>query len=69
MPGAYALGYYHACRVVELDPNDADSLEFTLFFAEGPHAVLNVEEAKLIASKVLEMKPESEIAKKFIPNN
>jgi hypothetical protein len=69
MSGAYALAYYHACRVVELNPNDADSLEFCLFFAEGPHAVLNVEDAMLIASKVLEMKPESEIAKKYIPKN
>ena len=68
VPGAYALGYHHACRVAELNPNDADSLEFTLLFADGPNAVVSTEEARAIAVRVLEMKPESEIAKRFIPN-
>jgi len=63
--GAYQAAFFHAKRAVELDEDNVELKEFLLFFNDIPDKLLNDSEAKEIANKILNVKPESEIVKKI----
>jgi hypothetical protein len=64
--GGYAAALYHVRKGIQLDPNDVEMMEMLLFFHDIPEKLVNDEEARVIATKVIEKKPESEVARYFI---
>lgn len=66
LKGAYQAAFFHAKKAIELDKDDVELKEYLLFFNDIPDKLLNDKGAKTLAEKVIKIKPESEIAKKFI---
>lgn len=62
LPGAYVLGYYHACCAAELAPDDADSQEFVLFFVGVPDRVMETADIVRFAQRTLRLRPSSKVA-------
>ncbi len=66
MPGGYETALYHARRAIELNPEDNDLWEWLLFFHEIPDTLVSREEADTIAKKILQVKSDSDPARKFL---
>ncbi|MFB7157394.1 hypothetical protein [Lysinibacillus sp. NPDC056232] len=64
LEGAYQAAFYHAKKAIDWDGDDVELKEFLLFFNAIPDKLLNDQEAKILAEKVLKIKPDSEVAKK-----
>ncbi|HHW37560.1 MAG TPA: hypothetical protein GXX18_10040 [Bacillales bacterium] len=64
--GAYQAAFFHAKRAVELEDDDVELKEYLLFFNDIPDKLLNDQESKILAEKVIKIKPESQVANKFI---
>ncbi|PSL40885.1 hypothetical protein B0H99_10317 [Planomicrobium soli] len=65
--GAYASALYHAQRAVELtDFKNVKRLENLLFLNIVPEKVVSDEKAKEIASKILVLDPENEVAQEML---
>ncbi|MXV14178.1 hypothetical protein [Hufsiella ginkgonis] len=59
---AELIGLFHALRASELDPQDADILEYLLYFNHIPEKLLGDGKAIEIAKQVILKKPESKAA-------
>ena len=50
LEGGYDLAFYHACRLLELEPI-ADNKEYLLFFYNLPEKLLSEEKAYILSEK------------------
>ncbi|KOP78259.1 hypothetical protein AMS59_10240 [Lysinibacillus sp. FJAT-14745] len=64
LEGAYQAAFYHAKKAIDCDEDDIGLKEYLLFFNAIPDKLLSDREAKILAEKVLKIKPDSEVAKK-----
>lgn len=65
--GAYVSSFYHAQRAVELtNYKDEGLLENLLFLNIVPEKVVNDDDAKIIARKILLLNPKNEVAKEVL---
>lgn len=62
VPGAYATAFYHAMRVCAIEPGNVDAKEQLLLFHEIPEKLLSDEEARVVATEILRVRPESRAA-------
>ena len=58
LEGGYNLAFYHACRLLELEPT-AESNEYLLFFYNIPEKLLPEEKAYALSKEILSEKPDS----------
>ena len=58
LEGGYDLAFYHACRLLELEPT-AESKEYLLFFYNIPEKLLPEEKAYALSKEILSEKPDS----------
>ena len=66
LPGGYETSLYHIRRAVELELDDIELEENLLFYNSLPHKLVDDEEARKIAEKVLIKKPTSITAKRIL---
>lgn len=64
--GAYSCGLYHAKKAVQLKPDNTEALELLLTFYGLPEQLMNKEEAKKIAKKLLKINENSILAKSIL---
>ena len=58
LEGGYDLAFYHACKLLELEPT-ADNKEYLLFFYNLPERLLPEEKAYTFSKEILSEKPDS----------
>ena len=58
LEGGYDLAFYHACKLLELEPT-ADNKEYLLFFYNLPERLLPEEKAYTFSKEILSEKPGS----------
>lgn len=64
--GAYALAFFHAQKLLELEPDDIKNKEFLLFFHIIPDKVLGKEEAIEIAKDILKVESDNKAAREIV---
>lgn len=64
--GAYSSGLYHAKKAVELEPNNVECLELLLTFYGLPEQLMDREEAREIAEKIIKIEKTSISAKNIL---
>lgn len=64
--GAYSSGLYHAKKAVELESDNVECLELLLSFYGLPEQLMEREEAKKIAKKIIKIKKTSISAKNIL---
>ncbi len=64
--GGYAAALHHVRKGIQLNPDDVEMIEMLLFFHDIPEKLVNDEEAKIIATKVIKKKPASIPAREII---
>lgn len=56
---AYRMGFFHARKALEMEPQNINYIEYLLFFHEIPDRLLSEEEAIIIAKEILLVDPEN----------
>ncbi|MBD2844975.1 hypothetical protein IDH44_07220 [Paenibacillus sp. IB182496] len=66
--GAYAKGFYHAKRAIELEPEDVTLKELILFYSLLPDQLVTKDEANEYAKQILLTAPKNKTALDFLNN-
>ena len=63
LPKGYEIGFDHAKKSIELEPNDYSYKEYLLLFYQIPNKLLSKDEAIKIANEILKVDQENKAAK------